>query len=92
MASSRIEVRDNVLKEAVTNNCYAVQSGCTQIQLTYADGTIVQANGSSAQDLLENIKSFVKQGEMRGIGTGGPFLWTFAAKGTACNLTPEDQP
>jgi uncharacterized protein YuzB (UPF0349 family) len=87
---ARIEVRDNVLKEAATNNCYAIQSGCSQIQLTFADGTIVQANGADAQALLDNIKSFIKQGEMRGIGTGGPFKWTFTVKGTACNLTPED--
>lgn len=89
---ARIEIRDNVLKEAVTGDCFAIQAGCSQIQLTFVDGTIVQANGVAAQALLDNIKSFVRQAEMRGIGTGGAFEWTFSVKGTACNLTPEDQP
>lgn len=81
-----------VTQQISIDPCWAIQSGATQIQITYADGTIVQANGADAKALLDNIKSFIKQAEMRGVTTGGPFKWTFAAKGTVCNQVPEDQP
>lgn len=70
--------------------CWDVGAAVTQIQITFADGTIVQANAADAQELWENIKSNIKQGEMRGITTGGPFKWTFNAKGVDCNQVPED--
>lgn len=70
--------------------CWCVSDTVTQIQISFGDGTVVQANGAEGQDLWEAIKSFVKQAEMRGIRTGGPYKWYFSAKGTACNQVPEN--
>jgi hypothetical protein len=72
--------------------CWAIQAAATQIQITFADGTILQTNGTNAETLLNNVKLIVKQAEVKGVTTGGAHEWTFSVKGTSCFQTPEDQP
>jgi len=65
------------------NPCWDIGEAITQIQLTFADGTILQANSGAAVQLLTDIQGLIKQAEMRGMMTGGPFQWTFSHFGTA---------
>lgn len=79
-----------VTQSVTLDPCWAVSSPATQIQITFDDGTIIQTNGDDAEELLENLRSTVRQAEMRGITTGGPHKWTFANKGASVGQVLEN--
>lgn len=64
--------------------CWWVDSAVSQIQVTFADGTVLQLNSTLAVSTWLELKNLIKQLELRmDKATGGAIGWTFNTFGSA---------